>query len=335
MMLSQSGDLTYDLFAMGAARLAARLDRMAQQAEEQQQQKQQLRRLPVPPAAAGQGGGPEQGGAPAAAAVVPPPPPWRWVERRAPVTGERVGVLELERWLPAAPAEEAAAVAEGESDGGDDTAEAGLEVDEATATTATTATTTATTTTATAVAAPPSPPPRHRYLFHSAYSRTYRVPVLCFSATREDGAPLPPEQVRRDLSPWLQMHGPGGGVGGGDGGGGDGGGGGGDGGGDADKARSWDFYLARGEHPAEGWACRGGSSVYFLHPCRTAERMALLLMMMEGGAGGDAAAVAADRYLCAWLSAAGPAVGLPRPPLPEEEEEEEEEETTRGQGENV
>jgi hypothetical protein len=277
---------TYEVFALGAARLAARL---AQLHDEQQQEEAEpganhtetrRRRPPLPS---------------------PPPPAWRWVERRAPLTGERVGMLELERWLPAAASEAVAAA------GALSASEVGRaeeeEKDEAT------------------IAAPlsgvdggaPYPPsPRHCYTFHAAYSRTYRAPVLCFSATRADGMPLTPEQVHRDLSPWLQMHGPGPSAAAGDS-------------GDAATApsRSWDFYLARGEHPA-GLGASLGPSVYFLHPCRTAERMALLMERQEGGAGGGAgdsaaAAAAADRYLSAWLSAVGPAVGLARPPQPEEE----------------
>lgn len=290
------GELSYDRFARGAARLSARLARLDVGDDEQQHE--------------------------AAAATTnnnttnKNSSRWRWVERRAPLTGARVGLLELERWLPAA----AAAAEEGVEE---EAAAVQQEDDEA------------------AVKTNPYPNHQnhHRYLFHAAHSAVYRVPVLCFRAERADGAPLPPGQVRADLSPWLEAHGPpeglegedaqqheeeveeaeerrNGGAGAEEGG-----------SGSAAARRltdpSWDFYLARGEHPAgavPGLTAPG--HVYYLHPCRSAARMALL---MRGGDddeddddGNEDDDEAASRYLAAWLSAVAPAVGLPRPPQPEE-----------------
>jgi hypothetical protein len=275
----RDGELTYDLFARGAARLSERLLLARRQPSEQGFQ-------------------------------------WRWIERTHPTGGASVGVLELERWLPAA---------NGAPRARDASASAGAEDPDG------------------AALAPTSS--RHRYVFHAAHSAVYRAPVLCWRAERADGAPLPPEQVRADLSPWLEAHGPqsaesaegvrgeqrqqqhgasdesheegkdGGEQGSGEG--------------APPPGPSWDFYLARGEHP--GGLPGAPAHVYYLHPCRTPERMALLMAPPGGGGADEAAAAggasetdaAASRYLAAWLSAVAPAVGLPRPPQPEEEIEDE------------
>jgi hypothetical protein len=264
------GQVSYDLFARGAARLSARLAARLDDDDYGHQQHQADATEPKTTATRNCH--------------------WRWVERTAPLTGTRVGVLELERWLPAA-----SAVPEPQE-----------QDDEA----------------AVAVNTHHHQQNHHRYVFHAAHSAVYRVPVLCFRAERADGAPLAPEQVRADLSPSLEMHGPPLAA-------------------DAEQASggdesaetpppssssSWQFYLARGEHPA-GPFPGAPAHVYYLHPCRTAERMALLMgeNQQQVAAGikeeeDDDDAEAASRYLAAWLSAVSPAVGLPRPPQPEEDD---------------
>lgn len=278
MRATDDGHLSYDLFARGAARLSARL--AARLGDDEEHQEQQQHRADAT--------------APSAATLSSCR--WRWVEHAAPLTGvARVGVLALERWLPAAAAAAAASSAAPEPQEQDDEASVAVNTQQQN---------------------------HHRYVFHAAHSAVYRVPVLCFRAERADGAPLGPEQVRADLSPWLEMHGPALG-------------------GDVEEAKedeqderaapssSWEFYLARGEHPA-GPFPGAPSHVYYLHPCRTAERMALLMttggenQQQQGAANreqDDAEAEAASRYLAAWLSAVSPAVGLPRPPQPEEDQE--------------
>jgi Autophagocytosis associated protein, active-site domain len=108
------------------------------------------------------------------------------------------------------------------------------------------------------------------WTFSIVYSETYRVPVLYFHAEhRVSGEPCSRAQVLRYLSP-----------------------------GDMAAEDSWEF-VSQEPHPHTGFPS------YFLHPCRTAERMTVLTQGEEN---------LIVNSLWAWMSMIFPAVGHAIPP---------------------
>ncbi|CAL5031239.1 unnamed protein product [Urochloa decumbens] len=114
----------------------------------------------------------------------------------------------------------------------------------------------------------------HVYDFHVVYSHSYKAPVLYFQGHRSDGQLLTLDEIKQDLpSDSLKVL----------------------------SESKWTF-ITREEHPqlSRPW--------FTLHPCATSDWMKLLL---------EESKVAYEeqllRYLPAWLSVVGQAVGLKIP----------------------
>jgi hypothetical protein len=121
---------------------------------------------------------------------------------------------------------------------------------------------------------------------HIVFSTTFNVPVLYFSACKQDGQPLPYKEILDLITCEV---------------------------GSEDQ---WTF-LTQEEHPVLG------TPFYMLHPCQTAERMTLLLggpqdnqlssgKDVNNGNGGNSSRGA--HYLLSWFSLIGPILRLPVPP---------------------
>jgi hypothetical protein len=138
------------------------------------------------------------------------------------------------------------------------------------------------------------------FAFHVLWSSAFGVPVVYFTASFADGAPLVPAAVSRAFS-----------QGGADGGDGGGSGGGGVGGGSGEPlAESWTF-LTQEEHPVLG------TPAFMFHPCQTAERLACLAAPPRAGAGATGAGASgmhARGYLLAWFAMMAPTLRLELPP---------------------
>ncbi|KAF8704247.1 hypothetical protein HU200_031745 [Digitaria exilis] len=114
----------------------------------------------------------------------------------------------------------------------------------------------------------------HVYDFHVVYSYSYKVPMLYFQAYRSDGQLLTLDEIKQDLpSDSLKVL----------------------------SESKWTF-ITREEHP---YLCRPW---FTLHPCATSDWMKLLLE--EGKVAYEEQSL---RYLPAWLSVVGQAVGLKIP----------------------
>jgi len=138
------------------------------------------------------------------------------------------------------------------------------------------------------------------WTFSIVFHPTWRVPALYFACGRTDGTPLNRRQVldillllRRDSHEKNTNNNN-------------------EGGRNEDESL-WEF-VSREEHPVSGKPC------YFLHPCRTAERMELMMMTMmqnndsndEQTAGAGAGAGAGGRCCCpllSWMTMILPVVG--------------------------
>nr|XP_034601921.1 ubiquitin-like-conjugating enzyme ATG10 [Setaria viridis]TKW05216.1 hypothetical protein SEVIR_7G161300v2 [Setaria viridis]TKW05217.1 hypothetical protein SEVIR_7G161300v2 [Setaria viridis] len=114
----------------------------------------------------------------------------------------------------------------------------------------------------------------HVYDFHVVYSHSYKVPVLYFQGHRSDGQLLTTDEIKQDLpSNSLKVL----------------------------SESKWTF-ITREEHPhlSRPW--------FTLHPCATGDWMKLLLEESK-----VAYEEQSPRYLSAWLSVVGQAVGLKIP----------------------
>ena len=119
------------------------------------------------------------------------------------------------------------------------------------------------------------------WYFSVVYSDSYQVPVLYFHVQHQDGSPCSRDQVVGWLRPNATTAT------------------------EKDSSDStidsWDF-VSQERHPYTGFPS------YFLHPCRTSERMELL---QESTSPGETEI----NYLWAWMSIVLPAVNHPIPPV--------------------
>jgi hypothetical protein len=115
--------------------------------------------------------------------------------------------------------------------------------------------------------------------FSIVYSDTYQVPTLYFHVYQQDGTPCTRSQVVQ----WLRKTGA-----------------------NAledSETDSWEF-ISQEHHPHTGFPS------YFLHPCRTSERMKVLQQSLSHGRD-DKAEI---NFLWVWMSLVFPAVKHPIPP---------------------
>jgi hypothetical protein len=254
------------------------------------------------------GAGRQLGGGGGGGACRPLPDAWLWVRHEQPLTGEVCGYLAAEVLLPPAAAPEggdagappaaapgaAAPRSRGSDDGGGGTPGLSDEEDAAAVPARPAAARAGTVADASGGG--------HLLELHIAYHPAYRVPLLLFGARRlppaggagaAGGAALAHGELLALLEAPLSCH--------------------------ADASVPAWAYATQMPHPALGrpWAA--------LHPCQTARLMALMRPAAAGapsGAGnsddgsGGAAAGGLLRYMVAWLSAVGRAVGVRVPPRP-------------------
>jgi hypothetical protein len=111
--------------------------------------------------------------------------------------------------------------------------------------------------------------------FSIVYSDTYQVPTLYFHVQHQDGSPC----IRSQVLQWLQEDTI-----------------------DESETNSWDF-VSQEQHPHTGFPS------YFLHPCRTSERMKLLQESFSSRRD-DMAGI---NFLWVWMSMVLPSVNHPIP----------------------
>jgi len=125
------------------------------------------------------------------------------------------------------------------------------------------------------------------WTFSIVFHETWRVPTLYFACSRSDGTPLARKRVLDILLSHRVDANGGHDIGTGDG------------RNEEEEEDLWEF-VSQEEHPATG------EPSYFLHPCRTAERMEAMAL----GGGRDFVACP----LLSWMSMILPAVGCKMPP---------------------
>jgi hypothetical protein len=133
-----------------------------------------------------------------------------------------------------------------------------------------------------------------QWKFSVVYSDTYRVPVLYFHVQNQDGSPCSRTQVVQWLSPNASIEGE-----------------------NSSKASSsvttelsWEF-VSQEQHPSTGFPS------YFLHPCRTSERMKLLqevVAPLDSSNDEESSSSSSINFMWAWMSMILPAVNHTIPP---------------------
>ena len=127
------------------------------------------------------------------------------------------------------------------------------------------------------------------WTFSVVYSDTYRVPVLYFHVQNADGSPCSRSQVLQWLAPNSCKESVT----------------------TTDESSSWEF-VSQEQHPCTGFPS------YFLHPCRTSERMTLLqqveAMPPENESSEGETLSSGIHVLWAWMSMMLPAINHTIPP---------------------